>query len=153
MKTFQEFIAEAAPKRLKYYTLHHGTSPEGKKSIQKSGFKNSPDGAYGPGVYSSTNRRISNVSGDSTITMRVPAKKVKTKDVKSGTDVLDKDSNAVRVPKAGTRTSAYKNLKGAKNFVVLDKDVANKHIVKNPQPTMRAFGKSRRTQTQPKKKS
>ena len=32
MKTFQEFIAEA--KRLKLYTLHHGTSPEVKKSIQ-----------------------------------------------------------------------------------------------------------------------
>jgi len=151
MKTFQEFIAEA--KRLKLYTLHHGTSPEVKKSIQKSGFKNSPDGAYGPGVYSSTNRRISNVSGDSTITMRVPAKKVKTKDVKSGTDVLDKDNSAVRVPNAGTRTSAYRNLKGEKNFVVLDKDVANRHTVKNPQPTMRASDKSRRTQTQPKKKT
>lgn len=39
MKTFQEFIAEA--KRIKFYTLHHGTSPEAKKSIQQSGFRNS----------------------------------------------------------------------------------------------------------------
>jgi hypothetical protein len=74
MKTFQEFITEAK-KQLKYYTLHHGTSPEGKKLIQKTGLKKSPDGAYGSGVYSSTNRRISNVHGDSTITMKVPAKK------------------------------------------------------------------------------
>jgi len=150
MKTFQEFIAEA--KRLKLHTLHHGTSPEGKKSIQKTGLKKSIDGAYGPGVYSSSNRRISNVHGDSTITMKVPAKKVKTKDVESGTDALDKDNSVVRIPNAGTITSAYRNLKGKKDFVVLDQDVANKHIVKNPQPTMRASNKSRRTQTQPKKK-
>ena len=113
MKTFSQFITQAK-QRLKYYTLYHGTSPEGKKSIQNTRLKKSPDGAYGSGVYSSTNRRISNVHGDSTITMKVPAKKINTKDVKSGTDALDKDNSVVRIPNAGTRTSAYRNLKGKK---------------------------------------
>lgn len=154
MKTFQEFIAEA--KRIKFYTLHHGTSPEAKKSIQQSGFRNSGSaGAYGPGVYTSTNRRVANVHGSSTITMRVPAKKVKTMDIKpksqSGTNALDKGETAVRIPNAGTRTSAYRNLKGKKHFVVVDKDVANKNIVKNPSPTLKS-GKEKRTKTQPKKK-
>jgi hypothetical protein len=150
MKTYSQFIAEAE-KQLKYYTLYHGTSPEGKKSIQNTGLKKSPDGAYGSGVYSSTNRRISNVHGDSTITMKVPAKKINTKDVKSGTDALDKDNSVVRIPNAGTRTSAYRNLKGKKDFVVLDQDVANKHIVKNPSPTVKS-GKEKRKKIQPKKK-
>ena len=83
--------------------------------------------------------------------MKVPAKKINTKDVKSGTDALDKDNSVVRIPNAGTRTSAYRNLKGKKDFVVLDQDVANKHIVKNPSPTVKS-GKEKRTKIQPKKK-
>lgn len=43
--------------------------------------------------------------------------------------------------------------KGAKgSYIMVDKDVANKSISKNPPPTIRAKGKPQRTKTQPKKK-
>lgn len=38
-----------------------------------------------------------------------------------------------------------------KTFVMMDKDVANKSIDRNPQPIIRAKNKKRRTKTQPKK--
>ena len=37
------------------------------------------------------------------------------------------------------------------SYIILDKDTANKSIDRNPQPTIRAKGKGRRTKTQPKK--
>jgi hypothetical protein len=43
--------------------------------------------------------------------------------------------------------------KGAKgSYIMVDKDVANKSISKNPRPSIRAKGKPQRTKTQPKKK-
>ena len=39
MKTFSEFIAEAAEKRMKMVRVHHGTSSDSAEKIKKSGFK------------------------------------------------------------------------------------------------------------------
>ena len=39
------------------------------------------------------------------------------------------------------------------SYIMVDKDVANKSIDKNPQPTMRAKGKQRRTKIRPKRKN
>jgi hypothetical protein len=56
----------------------------------------------------------------------------------------------VRVPNAhGGFTPKPGQPKGS--YVVVDRDTANKSIDKNPQPTIRAANKSRRTQTAPKK--
>jgi hypothetical protein len=52
------------------------------------------------------------------------------------------DAHGGFVPKEGKPRGSY---------IMMDKDVANKSIDKNPSPTMRAKGKERRTKTQPKK--
>ena len=51
------------------------------------------------------------------------------------------DAHGGFVPKEGKPRGSY---------IMMDKDVANKSIDKNPSPTMRAKGKERRTKTQPK---
>jgi hypothetical protein len=62
-----------------------------------------------------------------------------------------KGANVVKVPKAhGGFTPREGQPQGF--YVMVDKDTANKSIDKNPQPTMRAKGKDRRTKTQPKRK-
>ena len=56
----------------------------------------------------------------------------------------------LRVPDAhGGHDQPRKGNSGS--YVILDKDTANKSIDRNPQPTIRAKGKERRTKTQPKK--
>jgi hypothetical protein len=55
-------------------------------------------------------------------------------------------AKVVRVPNAhGGFTPRPGQAQGS--YVMMDKDVANKSIVTNPQPTIRAKGKERRTQT------
>lgn len=58
----------------------------------------------------------------------------------------------VKVPKAhGGFTPREGQPQGS--YIMVDKDVANKSIDKNPQPTMRAKGKQRRTKIRPKRKN
>lgn len=61
-----------------------------------------------------------------------------------------KGDKIVRVPNAhGGFTPREGQAQGS--YVMMDKDVANKSIDRTPSRTMRAKGKKRRTQTQPKK--
>lgn len=63
-----------------------------------------------------------------------------------------KGDKVVRVPDAhGGFTPRPGQAQGS--YVMMDKDVANKSIDKNPSPTLRAKGKERRTKTAPKKDS
>lgn len=58
-------------------------------------------------------------------------------------------AKVVRVPNAhGGFTPRPGQAQGS--YVMMDKDVANKSIDRNPQPTMRARGKERRTQIKPR---
>jgi hypothetical protein len=60
-------------------------------------------------------------------------------------------SKVIRVPDAhGGHDEPKKGNRGS--YIILDKEVANKSIDRNPQPTIRSKDKKRRTQTQPKKK-
>lgn len=181
MKTFQEFIAEA--KRLKFHTVYHGTTPENKKKIVSGGFKEPGEtGGYGKGVYGSTNKNVARDYSSSAgtqssegdrgiVTVRIPAKhmtNIKNKDSSTHTSSTEKmkepATKAVRVKNAALRGELRKPVKPGKkygsaghdesgDYVIMKHDYASGKVVKNPQPTMRASGKSRRTQTQSKKKS
>ena len=61
-----------------------------------------------------------------------------------------KGDKVVRVPNAhGGFTPREGQVQGS--YIMIDKDVANKSIDKNPSPTFRAKGKGKRSKTQPKK--
>jgi hypothetical protein len=63
---------------------------------------------------------------------------------------FQKGDKVVRVPNAhGGFTPREGQVQGS--YIMIDKDTANKSIDRNPQPTIRAKGKERRTKTQPKK--
>lgn len=76
MKTFKQFIDEAAPKRLNYVKLYHGTSSSSADKIHKTGF-NTPE------VYASTSKDIAKSFGDrkgektKVLSFRVPTKDIK----------------------------------------------------------------------------
>ncbi len=53
------------------------------------------------------------------------------------------DAHGGFVPKEGQPRGSY---------IMMDKETANKSIDRNPQPTMRAKGKTKRSKTQPKRK-
>ena len=63
-------------------------------------------------------------------------------------EAIKKGEKIVKVPDAHHDMSGHH--KGS--YIMVDKDVANKSISKNPPPTIRAKGKPQRTKTQPKKK-
>ena len=168
-------------RRMRVLNLIHSTSRENKKKIQDSGFKDSPStGSYGQGVYTSPSRRVTRDYGHSDVNLRIVNPKVHSTDspkdfrsrmkkwiTTSSDDDLVKNKNKpvdprkqakaaiesgkkiVRVPNA--HENPTKNVASG-SYVIVDKDTANKSIVKNPRPTFRASNKPRRTQTQPKKK-
>jgi hypothetical protein len=73
-----------------------------------------------------------------------------TSSVDQAKSAFKKGEKVVRVPNAhGGFTPRPGQAQGS--YVMMDKEVANKSIDKNPPPTMRAKGKKRRTQTQPKR--
>lgn len=116
MKTYKEFIAEAAPQRLKRVILYHGTSPEAAKKIEKSGF-NSPE------VYASTNRETAQSFGSrhgkgvKTLSFNVPKKSIK------------KEAPGKVVKTDGQRGV---NAWGKEEYsVAMDRDYARKHMSKN----------------------
>ena len=73
-----------------------------------------------------------------------------TSSVNQAKAAFQKGDKIVRVPNAhGGFTPRPGQAQGS--YIMMDKEVANKSIDKNPSPTMRAKGKERRTKTQPKK--
>jgi hypothetical protein len=74
-----------------------------------------------------------------------------TSSVDQAKSAFKKGEKVVRVPNAhGGFTPREGQAQGS--YVMMDKDVANKSIDRTPSRTMRAKGKKRRSQTQPKKK-
>ena len=67
---------------------------------------------------------------------------------KQSKSAIESGKKIVRVPDAH-ENPLRKVPRGS--YIMMDKDTANKSIDHNPQPTMRAKGKERRTKTQPKK--
>jgi hypothetical protein len=116
MKTYQQFIQEAAPQRMKRVIFYHGTSPDAAKKIEKSGF-NSPE------VYASTSSGIAKSFGTrhgkgvKTLKFNVPKKAVKETppgkvvktDGQRGTTIWGKDEYSV----------------------AMDRDYARKHMTKD----------------------
>jgi hypothetical protein len=159
MKTFQEFLEEA--KRVKVLRTAHYTDRYDKEKILKTGFKDYPGyiSPYHPDdkdgvVYTTPSSRVGNDYGNSRVNLRlVNPKMVSTKG--KSYDARDQAISAfrqgaevVRVPNAHPRPKG----KTQGSYVVVDKEVANKSIDKNPQPTMRAKDKAKRSKTQPKKR-
>ena len=52
------------PKRLAFVRVYHGTSKEAAKSIRSTGYKETPRGLFGPGVYGSTSRKVAREYAD-----------------------------------------------------------------------------------------
>jgi hypothetical protein len=70
---------------------------------------------------------------------------------KQSREAIRDGSKVIRVPDAhGGHDEPIKGNKGS--YIILDKEVANKSIDRNPSPTFRAKGKTRRSKTQPKRK-
>jgi hypothetical protein len=123
MKTYQQFIIEAAPQRMKRVIFHHGTSPEAAKKIEKSGF-NSPE------VYASTNREIAQSFGSrhgkgvKTLSFNVPKKAIKQEP-----------------PGKVVKTDGQKgvNAWGKEEYsVAMDRDYARKHMTKSSDGVVQA---------------
>ncbi|KPP63162.1 hypothetical protein Z043_118595 [Scleropages formosus] len=53
----QHLGPEQEPKQGTVYTMYHGTSVQGARSIVRHGFRQSPDGMLGPGVYVSRDQK------------------------------------------------------------------------------------------------
>ncbi len=52
------------PKRLAFTRVYHGTSKEAAKSIRSTGYKETPRGLFGPGVYSTTSKKVAREYAD-----------------------------------------------------------------------------------------
>lgn len=171
MKTFNQFLDEA--KRLKILRTAHYTTPERKEKIMSQGFKPSSTGAYHPRdseyqyktVYTTPSSRIGKEYGKSRVPLKIVNPVIKSttskKDYKekvkelskthSGEDLVKKarelsphvqsseaikrGSKIVRVP------DAHYDMKGS--YIMVDKDVADKSIDKNPQSVIKNLKKGR----------
>jgi hypothetical protein len=78
MKTFSQFITEAAEKKMKMVRVHHGTSSDSAEKIKKSGY--SGDEVYAA-THPNTARGFAKRKGENTsnVTMLVPKKSIKKK--------------------------------------------------------------------------
>lgn len=154
MKTFSEFITEAAEKRLKFARVYHGTSKSNADKIKSGGFKDSEHGVYGSGVYSSTSRNVArrysrdsgggnkNYVDSGVVSSLIPSKKVKTIRQSSPESQEGRDKSkelrksgqpAVRIKNAATGHETAKPEKGYEDeadYVVVDPKTANKGIEK-----------------------
>jgi hypothetical protein len=52
------------PKRLAFVRVYHGTSKQAAKSIRSIGYKETPRGLFGPGVYGSTSKKVAREYAD-----------------------------------------------------------------------------------------
>ena len=165
MKTFKEFITEA--QRLRVLRTAHYTTPEAKEKIMSQGFGPSRSGVYRPRgsentVYTTPSSRIGKDYGISRVNLTIVNPKVnrtaskgkyfdtyqqasekqrakmKQPEVHSK-ELISGGSKVVSVPDAHTDSD-----KKPGSYIMVDKDLANKSISKNPQPTIRVTGKARR---------
>jgi len=184
MKTFSQFIAEAA-KRVRVLNTKHYTTPENKREIMNKGFKDSPSsGTYHPKgksvVYTTNKSRVGNDYGTRPVSLRIVNPKTHStdspKDYRSklkswmrdaSDEDLVKDKNRPTDPRKQSKSAIESGKKIVRvpdahenpmrkfprgSYIMVDKDVANKSIDRNPQPTMRSSDKPKRTKTQPKRK-
>ena len=154
-KTFSQFIAEAKETKLKMLRVYHGTSKANAEKIKSDGFKDTEDGVYGSGVYSSTSRNVARrysrdagaVSGkhavdSGVVSSLIPSKKVKTirqsnpesQEGRNKSKELRKSGQpAVRIKNAATGHETAKPDKGYEDeadYVVVNPKTANKGIEK-----------------------
>jgi len=181
MKTFQEFIAEAKRIKI-LRTAHYTTPERRDKILQQGFksqgtgkyHPRDDDGHKHPTIYTTPSSRVGADYGKARVNLKLVNPKVHTTamsqseyDKKNKTssddekkklinpiddsrDAIKKGSKVTRVKDA--HQLGYMLGKARGSYVMVDRETANKSIDKNPSPTMRAKGKDRRTQTQPKKK-
>lgn len=184
MKTYSEFITEAR-KKVRVLRTAHYTSPENKKKIMDTGFKDSPSsGTYHPDdrkgiVYTTPSSRVGNDYGTRPVSLRIVNPKIHSTDspknyrlklkswMRDASDEdLVKDENRPTDPRKQSKSAIESGEKIVRvpdahenplrkvpkgSYIMVDKEVANKSIDKNPQPTIKASVKGKRTKTQPKK--
>jgi len=115
MKTFSEFIAEAA-ERITMARVHHGTLSDSAKQIKKSGFKG--DEVFAA-THPNTARGFAKLKGEniSTITMLVPKKSIKEKPEKGAKAVKTQGQRGI-------------DSLGRRHYsIVMDPEYASKRIV------------------------
>jgi hypothetical protein len=178
MKTFQEFIVEAQ-KTIIGDVRYHGTTKSRADSIKTGEFKGG-EGILGFGVYSTPSKKdaMFHANRQSTDANDKPEvvqlRSFRNKDKKHHIhgrhmyDRLPSKDPIKRDVSQRIRDRAQAHLKRGKDVTVtnitdkqgkaIGKEViqsperATQDIVKNPQPTMRAQSKPKRTKTQPKKR-
>lgn len=118
-----------APKRISYKLAYHGTSREAAQAIRKGGYKETKHGTYGPGVYTTTNRKAAreyaqwrsaggkdrfgtsfsaSAQGPAVLTHRVPKRKVSKGDGYSyEARQAVSQGGARRLPKSVTKHQTY----------------------------------------------
>lgn len=176
MRTFQEFMCEA--KKIKIATRYHGTTKSRADSIKSKGFRGG-EGILGYGVYSTPSKKDAEYhakrqSGEEDkpeiIHLRSVISKGKSHHIHAR-NMYDRLPSKDPIRKDVTKRIADRaqaHLKRDKDVVVtnftnktgkaIGKEIiqtperATKDIVKNPQPTIKASDKPRRTRTQPKRK-
>jgi hypothetical protein len=185
MKSYSEFITEAR-KKVRVLRTAHYTSPENKKKIMDTGFKDSPSsGTYHPDdrkgiVYTTPSSRVGNDYGTRPVSLRIVNPKIHSTDspknyrsklkswMRDASDEdLVKDKNRPTDPRKQSKSAIESGKKIVRvpdahenplrkvpkgSYIMVDKEVANKSIDKNPQPTMRASDKPKRTRIAPKRK-
>ena len=154
MKTFREFIAEAAPKRLRYVKMYHGTSASSVDKIKKSGF-NTPE------VYASTSKGIAKSFGNrqggdtkvasfrvpkTDIKDKAPGKVVKT-DGQRGVDDWGREHYSTAMDPDYAKKHISKEKEGVIDSPKIGKDFRDRYFKNNPNSRFK-----RRTKTQPKDK-
>lgn len=143
MKTYLQFIAEAE-QRLKFKKYIHGSDKESISSIKKTGPKPSPTGSEGPGHYATPDsdkaRKYAAFvskqrnSTPATVSYRVPAGRVSTTtDIPKG--VTSQKKTTSQKPVVHNKRTGH---------VAMDPEYANKTMIRNPPPTIRASNKSKR---------
>jgi hypothetical protein len=159
-------------KKLAFQRLYHGTTPEARKAIEANGFKQGTSNVYGKGIYTSSSRNIvrnysSRPDDTAVVRLRVPKSALKqTEGIKKSAS--GKPLNVPRVALEARRAiqgrkgkgaqikgaaQPFENVNyfnraanGAEDYTVLNKDFANKHIVKGPNnrfyPATKAQGRA-----------
>ena len=131
-------------------------------------------------VYTTPSSRVGNDYGTRPVSLRIVNPKTHSTDSPKGyrsklkswmrdvsDDDLVKDKNRPTDPRKQARSAIESGKKIVRvpdahenplrkvprgSYIMVDKEVANKSIDKNPQPTMRAKDKAKRSKTQPKRK-
>jgi hypothetical protein len=131
-------------------------------------------------VYTTPSSRVGNDYGTRPVSLRIVNPKTHSTDSPKGyrsklkswmrdvsDDDLVKDKNRPKDPRKQSKSAIESGKKIVRvpdahenplrkvprgSYIMVDKEVANKSIDKNPQPTMRAKDKAKRSKTQPKKR-